>query len=136
MSNKKPFVKSGIRDNHLRGNVADFLRDKIQDGSSLSFVSAYFTIYAFNALKDELTHIKGLRFLFGEPTFIQGMDPSKAESKVFRLTEEGLELKNYLPQNAIAKACYDWIEDKVEIKSGRKIQFLTRQDVLYREGQE
>ena len=52
------------------------------------------------------------------------MDPSKTESKVFRLTEEGLELKNYLPQNAIAKACYDWIEDKVEIKSVAKSNFL------------
>ncbi len=116
---------SHIRDNKMYGTVADFLRDKIQDESSLSFVSAYFTIYAFNALKDELTNIKGLRFLFGEPSFIQGMDPSKTEGKVFRLTEEGLELKNYLPQNAIAKACYDWIEDdKVEIKSVAKSNFL------------
>ena len=113
-----------IRDNKMYGTVADFLRDKIQDGSSLSFVSAYFTIYAFHQLKDELTNIKDLRFLFGEPSFIQGMDPSKTESKVFRLTEEGLELKNYLPQNAIAKACYDWIEDKVEIKSVAKFNFL------------
>lgn len=113
-----------IRDNKMYGTVADFLRDKIQDGSSLSFVSAYFTIYAFHQLKDKLTNIKDLRFLFGEPSFIYGMDPSKTESKVFRLTEEGLELKNYLPQNAIAKACYDWIEDKVEIKSVAKSNFL------------
>ncbi len=103
MSDEKPFVKTGIRDNYMYGSVADFLLDKIQEGSSLSFVSAYFTIYAFNALKDKLTNIKDLRFLFGEPSFIQGMDPSKTESKVFRLTEEGLELKNYLLQNAIAK---------------------------------
>ncbi len=113
-----------IRDNNMYGTVADFLRDKIQDGSSLSFVSAYFTIYAFHQLKDELTHIKELRFLFGEPSFIQGMDPSKTESKAFRLTEKGLELGNYLPQNAIAKACHDWIEDKVEIKSVAKSNFL------------
>ena len=108
----------------MYGTVADFLRDKIQDGSSLSFVSAYFTIYAFHQLKDELTNIRDLRFLFGEPSFIHGMDPSKTASKVFRLTEAGLELKNYLPQNAIAKACYDWIEDKVEIKSVAKSNFL------------
>ncbi len=108
----------------MYGTVADFLRDKIQDGASLSFVSAYFTIYAFHQLKDKLTDIKALRFLFGEPSFIHGMDPSKTESKVFGLTEEGLELQNYLPQNAIAKACYDWIEDKVEIKSVAKSNFL------------
>jgi len=41
---------TGIRDNHSRGTVADFLRAKIQSGSSLSVVSANFTIYAYDAL--------------------------------------------------------------------------------------
>ncbi len=35
----------GIRDNHSRGKVADFLIEKIADSSQLSVVSAYFTIY-------------------------------------------------------------------------------------------
>ena len=109
----------------MYGTVADFLRDKIEDGSSLSFVSAYFTINAFYQLRDKLTNIEGLRFLFGEPSFIQGLDPTKTESKVFRLTEEGLELRNCLPQKEIARACYEWIEDKkVEIKSVAKSNFL------------
>ena len=116
--------KSRLRDNEMYGTVADFLRDKIKDGSSLSFVSAYFTIYAFHHLQDKLTNINDLRFLFGEPSFIQGMDPTKTESKVFRLTEEGLGLDNYLPQKAVAKACADWIEEKVEIKSVAKSNFL------------
>ena len=34
---------SSIRDNHTRGPVAQFLRDKIGSGSRLSIVSAYFT---------------------------------------------------------------------------------------------
>jgi len=34
----------GIRDNHTRGKVADFLVEKIRAGSHLSVVSAYFTI--------------------------------------------------------------------------------------------
>ena len=100
----------------MYGTVAEFLRDKIEDGSCLSFVSAYFTINAFHQLKDKLTNIESLRFLFGEPTFIQGLDPTKTESKVFRLTEKGLELGNYLPQKEIARACAEWIEDKVEIR--------------------
>jgi hypothetical protein len=36
-------ILSGIRDNHKRGLVGDFLRKKIKPGSKLSFVSAYFT---------------------------------------------------------------------------------------------
>ena len=115
---------SRIRDNKTYGTVADFLRDKIQAGSALSIVSAYFTIYAFNELKDSLVDIDNLRFLFGEPSFIHGMDPGKTESKRFELTEKGLNLQNYLPQSAIAKACAAWIEQKVEIRSVQKSNFL------------
>ena len=114
---------SRIRDNSMYGTVADFLRDKIQDGSDLSIVSAYFTIYAFDKLRDELTGIKGLRFLFGEPSFIN-IDPDKTESKAFELTESGLKLQNYLPQKEVARACAEWIEKKVEIRSVRKSNFL------------
>ncbi|HTW65860.1 MAG TPA: hypothetical protein VME17_14640 [Bryobacteraceae bacterium] len=35
---------SGIRGNYSRGSVAEFLHEKIRDGSDLSAVSAYFTI--------------------------------------------------------------------------------------------
>ena len=108
----------------MYGTVADFLRDKIKDGSSLSFVSAYFTINAFNELRDELTNIKELRFLFGEPKFVQWIDPDKTDSKAFRLTEEGLGLRKQLDQSEIARACKKWIRDKVEIRSVEKSNFL------------
>ena len=48
-------LSSGILDNHRRGRVGDFLREKICAGSELSFVSAYFTIYAYEALREELS---------------------------------------------------------------------------------
>jgi hypothetical protein len=50
---------SGIRDNHTRGPVAQFLKDKIGPGSVLPIVSAYFTIYAYEALAAELEGIQG-----------------------------------------------------------------------------
>ena len=59
---------SGIWDNHHRGTIGDFLKEKILQGSDLSFVSAYFTIYAYSALKEQLDQINHLRFLFGEAT--------------------------------------------------------------------
>jgi len=49
-------ANSGIRDNHTRGTVADFLREKINPGSHLSVVSVYFTIYAYDALIKEPDH--------------------------------------------------------------------------------
>ena len=36
-------ISSSIRDNQGRGKVGDFLKDKIQVGSKLSIISAYFT---------------------------------------------------------------------------------------------
>lgn len=114
---------SRIRDNSIYGTVAEFLQDKIQDGSDLSIVSAYFTIYAFEKLRNELTDIKELRFLFGELSFIS-IDPDKTESKAFQLTESGLKLQNYLPKKEVAKACANWIEEKVEIRSIRKSNFM------------
>ena len=40
----------GIRDNRDHGKVSDFLFEKIAEGSNLSIVSAYFTIFAYTVL--------------------------------------------------------------------------------------
>ena len=49
-----PAQLHGIKDNHHRGRVADFLSARITQGSRLSVVSAYFTIYAYDALREQL----------------------------------------------------------------------------------
>ena len=117
-------LQSGIRDNHTRGTVADFLRAKIQSSSRLSIVSAYFTIYAYDALKAELDQIEHLDFLFGEPSFVNRLDPSKTETKAFIIDADGLELSNKLQQKRIAKECADWIERKVDIKTIKQSNLL------------
>ena len=78
-----PPNNSGLRDNYSRGNVADFLRTKIREGSLLSVVSAYFTIYAYDALKTSLDRIDHLDFLFGEPSFLGRLDPNKNTGQIF-----------------------------------------------------
>ena len=113
-----------IRDNHDRGTVGDFLKSNIENGSSLSVVSAYFTIHAFEALKAHLWEIDGLRFLFGEPDFIKNLDARNTDSKAFKVEDEGLQLDKPLQQRPIAQECADWIKDKVEIKSTRQSNLL------------
>jgi len=113
---------SGIKDNHTRGSVGDFLMRQIKEGSRLSIVSAYFTIYAFEALKEQLLKIEKLQFLFGEPSFI--LDPHRNENKAFLIDREGLTLQKQLQQKRLAKDCADWIREKVEIKSITKSNFL------------
>ncbi|MBX3419380.1 MAG: DEAD/DEAH box helicase family protein [Pirellulaceae bacterium] len=114
----------GLRDNHTRGIVAEFLRSKIQPGSRLSIVSAYFTIYAYEALKEQLDQIDHLDFLFGEPSSVSRLDPSKNEKKAFLLDTEGLELSNRLQQKRVARDCARWIEEKVNIKTIRQSNLL------------
>ena len=119
-----PTNNSGLRDNHTRGTVADFLRAKTQGGSKLSIVSAYFTIYAYDALKMELECIEHLDFLFGEPAFVNQLDPNKTEKKAFIIDATGLELSNKLQQKRVAKECADWIERKVDIKTIKQSNLL------------
>ena len=115
---------SGIRDNHRRGLVADFLKANIRGGSRLSVVSAYFTIYAYDALREHLDQIDHLDFLFGEPRFIASLDPAKTDKKTFKIEDEGLELANRLEQKRVARDCAEWIRQKVNIRSIRQAQLL------------
>ncbi len=114
----------GIKDNRSRGRVADFLESRISLGSTLSVVSAYFTIYAYDALRKELDSIDSLRFLFGEPRFIQSLDPEKTDKKAFKIEDEGLELANRLQQKDVARRCAEWLSSKVEIRSIRESNLL------------
>lgn len=118
------FQHFGIRDNHSRGNVADFLADKIGANSQLSVVSAYFTIYAYEALAKEVDEIGHLKFLFGEPRFIATLDPEKTDKKAFQIEDDGLELSNRLQQKEVARRCAKWIRNKVEIRSVRQANLL------------
>lgn len=94
-----PATNSGIRDNHHRGVVADFLKAKIHAGSRLSVVSAYFTIYAYDALKTHLNEIDHLDFLFGEPRFIASLDPDKMEERALVIDGRELQLDHTATAN-------------------------------------
>ena len=124
MPDNTSLFSSGIRDNRERGLVGEFLESQIENGSSLSIVSAYFTIYAFEALKSSLLGINDLRFLFGEPRFIKKLDPDRTEKKSFIIDCDGLRLANQLQLKRVAKECADWIEEKVQIRSIRESNML------------
>ena len=122
---RKPNItSSGIRDNRNRGKVGDFIYNNLQQGTSLSVVSAYFTIYAYGRLKEKLNEIKNLRFLFGEPKFLGDISGNDKESKSFELTEQNLELRNQLQQKQLARECADWIKEKVEVRSVKQAGLL------------
>jgi SNF2 family DNA or RNA helicase len=117
-------INSGIRDNHKRGIVADFLKTHVREGSCLAVVSAFFTIYAYDLLKDHLDRIERMDFLFGEPRFVRALDPDKTEKKSFVIEPDGLKLAHTLRQKRVARECADWIRNKVSIKSVKQSNFL------------
>lgn len=120
----QPNSSSGIRDNQARGSVADFLREKIQPGSTLAFVSAYFTIHAYEELKVQLDQINNLRFLFGEPRFIKSIDPDKTDKKAYKIEDGSLQLSEQMKQSRVARECAEWLADKTEIRSVKQPDFL------------
>ncbi len=117
---------TSIRDNHTYGNVGDFLKETIGADSNISIVSAYFTIYAYHHLKKELNEIKRLRFLFGEPSFLQSIDPARKNNRSFQIEDDQLviPLGQRFNQKSVARDCSVWIQDKVDIRSMVKPNFL------------
>ncbi len=100
------------------------MKEFIVDDSSLSVVSAFFTIFAYNELKEQLDRIKEMRFLFGDPEFIKSVDPSRKALKAFIVSTDGIVLRDVLKMKPIAKECSEWIREKVEIRSITKSNFL------------
>ena len=109
--------------------LGDALGESIDDGAKLSIISSYFTVFAYGELKEELSKIDEVRFLFSEPTFIKRMADSKEprEFEVARRAREvgvggsGLELtlRNNLNQRALARECAEWIREKGVFKSAK-----------------
>ena len=115
---------TAIVDNTTR-RVGDFLRERIEAGADLSIVSAYFTIYAYDALRDVLENAGRTRFLHGEPRAVGAFDPGGDDGKAFRLNQDGgIELKRVLAQRPLARACAAWIERQVEIRTIDRANFL------------
>ena len=105
--------------------VADHLRRNLRDADTFSLASAYFTIYGYQLLAEELDCVDNIRFLFGDPTSVEDLDPGANEPKSFELTERGLEPNHTLQQKALAKRCADWVgKDGVAVRSISHANFL------------
>ncbi len=112
--------------NNTTKTLKDDLSVEIRQGSKLSIAAACFSIYAFQELKEQLSQIEQLRFIFTSPTFVT--EKAKKERREFyipRLTRERslygtefeIKLRNELTQKAIARECAEWIRQKVTFKS-------------------
>ncbi len=106
--------------------VRDDLIEKIQTGSRVSIAAACFSIYAYQALKDELEKCDEFRFIFTSPTFVAEKTPKeRKEFYIPRLnrekslygTEFEVRLRNEMKQKAVAKECAEWIKKKASFRT-------------------
>ena len=100
----------------------------IKSGSRVSIAAASFSIYAFQELREKLSEIDELRFIFTSPSFItEKADKQRREFYIPRLSRERdlfgsefeIKLRNELSLKAVAKECADWIRRKACFKSNR-----------------
>lgn len=119
-------MKTPKQFNNITMRVVDDLHSSIKAGGRLSIAAASFSIYAYEALKNELESIDELRFIFTSPTF--NSEKTKKEKREFYIpklnrernlfgSDYEIRLRNQLTQKAIARECADWIRSKVKFKS-------------------
>ena len=115
---------------NITSRVIDDLRTTLRRGSKVSLAAASFSIYAFEALQNELEQVDELRFIFTSPTFNKEREKKqKREFYIPKLNRERtlygsdfeIKLRNNLTQKAIAKECADWIRQKVRFKTNTSL---------------
>ena len=112
--------------------LGDDLKASLKSGARLKIAASCFSIYAFEALKSELSRIDSLEFIFTAPTFLpQGVtDPLKRERREFFIpkaererslygSEFEIQLRNKLTQKAVARECAAWIRKKAKFRSNK-----------------
>lgn len=106
--------------------VKDDLEKKIKSGSKISIAAACFSLYAYQALRDELKKCDEFRFIFTSPTFVT--EKTKKERREFYIprlnrekslygTEFEVRLRNELKQKAVARECAEWMRRKAAFRS-------------------
>jgi SNF2 family DNA or RNA helicase len=111
-------------------NIRELLKDDLavvmSKNSKVSIAASYFSIYAYQELKKQLTDIDELKFIFTSPSFTA--EKTKKEKREFYIpqlnrekslygTEFEVKLRNELTQKAIAKECAEWVRKKATFKT-------------------
>ena len=112
--------------------LGDDLKASIKRGSKLKIAASCFSIYAYEALKSELSKVDSLEFIFTAPTFVakEVTDKLRKERREFFIpkskrehslygSEFEIQLRNKLTQRAVARECVSWIKQKASFKSNK-----------------
>ncbi|PGS96110.1 helicase [Bacillus anthracis] len=113
-------------DNKGDNTLIQTLKDEVKKGSKIAVASAYFSIYAFEELKKELTKAKEFRFLYTQPTFYEHEQDQNYQYKLkvnkenyptFDGNDFELPLRNKMISKSIAIEAAKWIQEKAQFKT-------------------
>lgn len=119
-------MKAPKQFNNITERVIDDLKQTLSSHSQISIAAASFSIYAYEALKEELEKVDYVNFIFTSPTFTTDKtEKQKREFYIPKLNRERnlfgsdfeIRLRNQLTQRAIARECADWIRRKARFKT-------------------
>ncbi len=113
--------------------LGDDLKTEISPGSKVRIAASTFSIFAFEALKEELERVEELEFVFTSPSFTtaKATDRLPKERREFFIPRERaaesalygsefeIRLRNKLTQKAIARECAQWVRQKVKFRSNK-----------------
>ncbi len=117
---------------NINALLGDDLKASILPKSRIKIAASCFSIYAYEALKAELSKVESLEFIFTAPTFVANevTDKVRKERREFFIpkahresslygSEFEIQLRNKLTQRAIARECAEWIRNKATFRSNR-----------------
>jgi len=117
---------------NINSLLGDDLKASIHPKTRLKIAASCFSIYAYEALKSELSKIDSLEFIFTAPTFVPNevTDKLQKERREFFIpkadrerslygSEFEIQLRNKLTQRAIARECAEWMRRKAKFRSNK-----------------
>ena len=110
------------------------MKKHITSSSCVSIAAAFFSMYAYNVLREQLEDVKEFRFIYTAPTFTT--DPGDKQKREFYIpkfdresklygTEFEIKIRNEMTQKAIARECAEWVRQKARFKSNATTQNIT-----------
>ncbi|NLJ17673.1 helicase-related protein [Globicatella sulfidifaciens] len=129
-------------DNKGDNTLYNTLKEEVKKGSKIAVASAYFSIYAFEELKKELTKANEFKFLYTQPTFYNHEKDQNFQYKLkinkenyptFDRNDFELPLRNKMSSKSIAIEVAKWIQEKAQFKTILGENFFPKQLIVKNE---
>ena len=115
-------------DNKGDNTLANLLLKEIKSGAKVSIASAYFSLYAYDALSKVLDKVESFNFIYTKPTFTKeekdlkrqyylNSNSKTVDYPTFDGNQYEIQLSNRMMSPTIAKKLTEWIHDKARFKT-------------------